>query len=93
MKPTEEPTTEQLVRAARQKMAEGIAEYIAAYNRVGLVTGYVTVFEVTEDSGSSCWWMAGSGADPTTRSYEGLAPHRALGLVAAALQMVEKTIA
>ena len=85
-------TTQELVRDSRRRLAEAVSDYAAAYDRPGLVTGYV-VFELTELGGvPQCWWMTGTGGEPTTTSSEGLAAHRALGLVAAASRMIKKAV-
>ena len=87
-------TTQELVRDARCRLAEAVSDYAAAFDRPGLVTGYVVVFELTELGGiPQCWWMTGTGGKPTVTSSEGLAAHRALELVSAALRLIKKTIA
>ena len=86
-------TTEELARDARRRLAVAVSDYAAAYDRPGLVTGYVVVFEQTELAGvPQCWWMTGTGGEPTAGHSEGLAPHRALGLVAAASRMIKRAV-
>lgn len=73
-------------------MAEAIQEYAAAYERPGVVTGFIALWELTEGTGITCWWMTGSGATPTDINVEGLAPHRALGLLGVMTREIKKRL-
>lgn len=82
-----------LERDARAKLAEAVRDYANSWERDGIVTGYICVFELTGSTGiPECWWMTGSGADPTATDQAGLAAHRALGLLAYATRVIKRGI-
>ena len=89
------PRDEEQSGRARRLAAEAAQTWIDQFEGFegSIVTGYVLIAETTQPgSVPIVQWMTGDGAAPSDGTQDGIAPHRAMGLIEYVRNEIHRTV-